>query len=237
MSKGWEIHIQSLLALLQSLEYIFVMEHDGYRNRPFSSLSDFIKDHKIILKEYPGDENVLLSEAMGHVKQIAKQEKRIEKKSSKKISPSHIGHIKDPLESVLSDESSINVTNLPEYMEGYVDGLNPLIMEKLRSGEYSVQKILDLHGCPVEEADTKFQHFIKEALQSGLYCVKIIHGRGLKSKRGPIIKERLKEWIIRAMHRKWIIAFSSTPMPDGGPGATYILLKKKPAKKNIHIIG
>jgi DNA-nicking Smr family endonuclease len=44
-------------------------------------------------------------------------------------------------------------------------------------------------------------------------------------------------WIIKAMHRKWIIAFSNALMNDGGPGATYILLKKNPLKKRIHIIG
>jgi DNA-nicking Smr family endonuclease len=79
--------------------------------------------------------------------------------------------------------------------------------------------------------------FIKGAVREGLRCVKIIHGRGLKSKNMPVLKEHLKTWIIKAMHRKWVIAFSNALMNDGGPGATYILLKKNPIKKRIHIIG
>ncbi|HBE44399.1 MAG TPA: hypothetical protein DDW17_02820 [Deltaproteobacteria bacterium] len=212
------------------------MENDNSINRLFLHLPDFIKNHNIILKEYHSDENALLSETIGKVTKIRKPLQRIHKKSVRKIHFFHAGNTNHQFKMVL-DEDNINTTNLPEYMEGYADGLHPLIMEKLRSGEYSVQKTLDLHGCPVDEADKKFQYFIKEALRAGLYCVKVIHGRGLKSKKGPVIKERLKEWIIRAMHRKWIIAFSSATMPDGGPGATYIILKKKPLKKNIHIMG
>jgi len=212
------------------------MDDENSFNRLFLHLPDFIKDHNIILKEYPDNEYALLIETIGHVTKIRKPSERVYKKSSRKTHSFQESNAADTLEMAL-DKNNINTTNLPEHIEGYVDGLHPLIMEKLRSGEYSVQKTLDLHGCPVEEADKEFQYFIKEALRSGLHCVKVIHGRGLKSKKGPVIKERLKDWIIRAMHRKWIIAFSSATMPDGGPGATYIILKKKPLKKNIHIMG
>jgi DNA-nicking Smr family endonuclease len=59
----------------------------------------------------------------------------------------------------------------------------------------------------------------------------------LKSKEKPVLKERLKSWILKAMNRKWIVAFSSCKMCDGGPGATYILLRKTPKKNRIHILG
>jgi len=110
-------------------------------------------------------------------------------------------------------------------------------MERLRRGEFSVQKILDLHGCSIDNANELFQAFIKDVVREGLKCVKIIHGRGLKSKSVPVLKEHLKAWIIKAMHRRWVLAFSNALMSDGGPGATYILLKKNPAKRHIHIIG
>ena len=122
-------------------------------------------------------------------------------------------------------------------MEGFVEGINPITMEKLRRGEFSVQKILDLHGYSIDDADELFQIFIKDTVREGLKCVKIIHGRGLKSKGAPVLKEHLKTWIIKAMHRKWVLAFSNAIMSDGGPGATYILLKKNPVKKQIHIMG
>jgi DNA-nicking Smr family endonuclease len=129
------------------------------------------------------------------------------------------------------------VINLPEYMEGYVDGTSPLVIEKLRNGEFSIQKVLDLHGLSAHDACDVFHAFLGEAVQSGFRCVRIIHGRGLKSRRGPVLKEKLKEWIVRAMHRKWVVAFASCRMADGGPGATTILLRAHAHKKKLHIIG
>jgi DNA-nicking Smr family endonuclease len=141
------------------------------------------------------------------------------------------------LEEAIRENHQLNVTNLPEFMEGFIEGINPITMEKLRMGEFSVQKTLDLHGHSVDDADELFRVFIRETVREGLKCVKIIHGRGLKSKGAPALKEHLKTWIIKAMHRKWVLAFSNALMNDGGPGATYILLKKNPAKNQIHIIG
>jgi DNA-nicking Smr family endonuclease len=110
-------------------------------------------------------------------------------------------------------------------------------MEKLRNGEFSVQKVLDLHGYTSEDAEALFEEFLKDSIRSTLRCIKVIHGRGLKSKAGPVLKEKLKEWIMRAMHRKWITGFSSALMKEGGPGATNILLKKQPTKKSFRIVG
>ncbi len=137
----------------------------------------------------------------------------------------------------MSEEYRVNVTNLPEYMEGCVEGTNPVTMEKLRAGEYSIQKVLDLHGLRTQEAYELFQSFIKEAVRSNSRCVKIIHGRGLKSKQEPVLKSRLKEWILRAMHRRWVLAFASSTMRGGGPGATNILLRQQPKKQKLNIIG
>lgn len=141
------------------------------------------------------------------------------------------------LENTLDESYRFNILNLPEYMEGYSEDINPLTMQKLRNGEFSVQKVLDLHGFGAEEAEILFEQFLKDAIRSNMRCIKVIHGRGLKSKAGPVLKEKLKEWIMRAMHRKWITAFSSAQMGEGGPGATNILLKKQPTKKGFRIVG
>lgn len=138
---------------------------------------------------------------------------------------------------LLAEESAFNVVNLPEYMEGYGEGTSPIVIEKLRSGAFSVQKALDLHGLTVRDAFDVFHTFLEETVQSGLRCVKVIHGRGLKSREGPVLKEKLKEWIVRAMHRKWVVAFASCRMAEGGPGATTILLRAYARKKRLHVIG
>ncbi len=226
------------------------MDDNNSINKPFSELSQFLKEHRITVKKdaspaparktaaAPVDDEHLLSEAMEGVQTIRRGDNRIRAKRPAPVAgPPRENEEEKLLQEVLTDYSTINVTNLPEYMEGYVEGINPLIMEKLRKGEFSVQQVIDLHGLSIEGARETFEYFLSSAVRKGLKCVKIIHGRGLKSKRTPIIKDYLKTWIIRAMHRKWVTAFSNATMADGGPGATYILLRSKPEKKRIHIIG
>jgi DNA-nicking Smr family endonuclease len=141
------------------------------------------------------------------------------------------------LEEAVRDKRKLNVTNMPEYMEGYAEGINPVTLDKLKNSVFSIQKTLDLHGLSLEDAQKTFEEFITDSIKNGFNCVKVVHGRGLKSRNVPVLKENLKSWIIRAINRKWVTAFSSARMCDGGPGATYILLNKNPVKKRIHILG
>ena len=224
------------------------MDENDSINRPFAGLPAFLKDKHIRLgKEppvrkstpMPDDDERLLNKAMEGVRIIRTSGNRVRAKSQPSIgsNPGKESEEDRLLQSILADGNLINVTNLPEYMEGYAEGVNPLVMEKLRNGEFSVQHVVDLHGLSIEGARETFEFFLSEAIRNNLKCIKVIHGRGLKSKREPIIKDYLKTWIVRAMHRKWITAFSNATMPDGGPGATYILLRNKPEKKKMKILG
>jgi DNA-nicking Smr family endonuclease len=216
-------------------------------NKPFADLPSFIKTHEIHIREFAEtitqanikDDSNLLTEAMEGVKTIDVKKKRIMKKrdvrhfrqSSQDDNPQKL------FEEAIQENHRLDVINMPEFMEGFIEGINPITMEKLRRGTFSIQKTLDLHCYSVDDADELFQAFIRDSVRDGLKCVKIIHGRGLKSKGVPVLKEQLKTWIIKAMHRKWVLAFSNALMSDGGPGATYILLKKNPVKRYIHIRG
>jgi DNA-nicking Smr family endonuclease len=92
------------------------------------------------------------------------------------------------------------------------------IVRKLHEGQYSVQDILDLHGVIVDEAEQELEKYIKESIRKGYRCIKIIHGRGLRSPKGPILKEAVISWLT-GRYRKNVIQC------DGGLGALYILLR------------
>jgi DNA-nicking Smr family endonuclease len=216
----------------------------------FQGLSGLVESRRICLagKEPPApqnpipekaepDESEAFLEAMEGVTRIHGKNMRVPEVAGNRGSVLCRKQAEPSMEEVLGNDSAFNVVNLPEFMEGYADDLSPLIMEKLRNGEFSVQKVLDLHGLSALNAAEAFRDFIREAVHSQMYCVRIIHGRGLKSKQGPVLKEKLKEWIVQAMHRRWIVAFSSSKMREGGPGATTILLRTRAHKKRLHIIG
>jgi DNA-nicking Smr family endonuclease len=217
----------------------------------FSDLSHFMKerslsgpDEKSTLttsclpppKREPTEEE-MFREAMSDVERLSQRERHVRVKRADVNEVIVHREQAVTMKDMLTEASRLNVVNLPEYMEGYVDDINPLIMEKLRNGDFSVQRTLDLHGLSVEGAHETFHEFLKDAVQSQICCVKVVHGRGLKSVKGPVLKEQLKGWIVRAMHRKWIVAFANAKMADGGPGATIILLRTRARKARLHITG
>jgi len=119
--------------------------------------------------------------------------------------------------------------HLPDTQE-YVEWMNPKygdeLTAKLHEGQMSVQAFIDLHGCTVPEAEEELGSFFQESFNKGLRCVKIIHGRGLRSTKGA----RLKEAVIKRLSghfRKDLIAYVTARQCDGGLGALYVLLKKK----------
>ena len=102
--------------------------------------------------------------------------------------------------------------------------VNPKAMRRLARGGVSVQAEVDLHGLTAAEAKKELKGFIERALLSGYTCVRIIHGKGLRSgHNGPVLKARVDQWL-----RRWepVLAFVSARQADGGTGAVYVLLKK-----------
>ncbi len=102
-------------------------------------------------------------------------------------------------------------------------GLRPHILRRLRRGHWTVQDEIDLHQMNVEAATRSIRIFLDQALTEHQRCVKIIHGKGLRSgPNGP----RLKSLTARILSRHpRVLAFSSARAVDGGTGAVYVLLK------------
>jgi DNA-nicking Smr family endonuclease len=118
----------------------------------------------------------------------------------------------------------------------YVEWVNPLfssapIATKLHEGYFAIQDALDLHGFTVDEAATHVDDFLRKSRLNGLRCIKIIHGRGLKSPQGPVLKDSLIGWL-SGRYRKNIIAFATARRCDGGLGALYLLLKEQRLRKS-----
>jgi DNA-nicking Smr family endonuclease len=131
------------------------------------------------------------------------------------------------LQDLVDGESPLSIHETDEAIEGSAEGLDPRILRKLRRGEFSVQDHLDLHGYNREEAKTRVESFLLDALAHGKRCLLIIHGRGHGSKDHiPVLKNALKSWFTRRALRKKILAFTTARACDGGAGAVYVLLRK-----------
>lgn len=132
----------------------------------------------------------------------------------------------EALAEIAAGAQPIHLPDTQEYVEWTNPGYHEHIIPKLHGGHFSVQAFLDLHGCTVPEAEEELETFFQESFRQGFRCVKIIHGRGLRSVRGP----RIKDAVIRRLSghfRKDIIAFVTARQCDGGLGALYVLLRKR----------
>jgi DNA-nicking Smr family endonuclease len=124
-----------------------------------------------------------------------------------------------------------NVADTPEYIEGTGYQVHPGVAKRLHRGDYSIQAFVDLHGLLSEEAKEVFERFLKWALITGKTGVLIVHGRGLSSPSEPVLKKKVVEWLTRGPWRKWVAAYCSARICDGGAGATYVLLRPRPVSK------
>jgi DNA-nicking Smr family endonuclease len=101
-------------------------------------------------------------------------------------------------------------------------GVQTTVLRKLRRGQYRVQAEIDLHGLTVAEAKQALRQFLANALDRQIRCVRIIHGKGLRSgHRGPVLKG-----VVSAVLRRVgaVVAYVSARQVDGGTGAVYVLL-------------
>ena len=114
----------------------------------------------------------------------------------------------------------------PEYIEAWVCVAGKRFLPNLRSGLYSIQGQIDLHGLNQTEARQEVEQFIVKMTRLRSCCVKIIHGRGMNSQQNrAILKEKLQKWLSTRRMSRYVVAYASAPLNDGGVGAVYVLLR------------
>jgi DNA-nicking Smr family endonuclease len=180
------------------------------------------------------DEERLFQEAMANVVPAPREDATIEmtKAIPAKVSDEDSeAEALARLENLIRDGEGFTVSDTSEYMEGIGYGVNPDVAKRLHQGDFSIQAHIDLHGLGVGPAQEAFERFLKEALLSGKRAVLVVHGRGLSSREEPVLKTKVKEWLTSGRWRKWVIAFTSARPCDGATGATYVLLRQRPATK------
>ena len=106
------------------------------------------------------------------------------------------------------------------------DGYAPKLLRRLKRGHFSISAELDLHHMNHDTARNSLLQFIDECLQHGDGCVRVVHGKGLRSKKGPVLK-RMTNRLLR--RHKAVVAFASCTPAQGGTGAVLILLRQRPA--------
>ena len=122
------------------------------------------------------------------------------------------------------------MTREGERVYGLAEGVDPRHLQRLRRGELTAERELDLHGLDARSAREDVSFELRDAFEAGERCVRIVHGRGVHSPGGPVLKQAVLEWLGQPPLAPLVLAFASAPPREGGAGALLVLLRRKRAR-------
>ncbi len=127
------------------------------------------------------------------------------------------------LREAISDEFDVTtLLDADDAMSFRRPGIGTDVTRKLRAGDWTIQRQIDLHGLRSDAAREALGAFIRSAHKQGLRCVRVVHGKGLGSPgRQPVLKTKAQRWLIQ---KKEVLAFVQAKPAEGGAGAMLVLL-------------
>ncbi|MBL0422202.1 Smr/MutS family protein [Ramlibacter sp. AW1] len=128
------------------------------------------------------------------------------------------------LREAISDEFDVStLLEVDDTLSFRRPGVGPDVTRKLRRGDWSIQREIDLHGLRREAAREALSGFIREAHRHGLRCVRVVHGKGLGSPgKAPVLKGKVHSWLVQ---KQEVMAFVQARPAEGGAGALVVLLR------------
>ena len=173
-------------------------------------------------------EKEIFSRAIGRVIVLAPQHRPGHKANVQRARPAPIAEqqLRDDqavMREALSDEFDVEtLLHTDETLSFRRPGIGYDVVRKLRRGNWSIQRQLDLHGFRREDAREALGAFIREAKKAGLRCVRVVHGKGLGSPgKAPVLKGRVQSWLVQ---KQEVLAFVQARPAQGGAGALVVLL-------------
>jgi DNA-nicking Smr family endonuclease len=126
-------------------------------------------------------------------------------------------------ESISDEFDASTLLEVDEALSFRRPGVGPDVARKLRRGDWSIQREIDLHGLRREAAREALSGFIREAHRLGLRCVRVVHGKGLGSPgKTPVLKGKVHSWLVQ---KNEVLAFVQARPAEGGAGALVVLLR------------
>jgi len=164
----------------------------------------------------------LFQDAVGKVRRLDHHAPPARPRPAPEPTQSRLDEARVPAELMRSliDPAEIEVGEELSYLKA---GLSPRLLRRLKRGHFSIADEIDLHQMTTDVARSAIKQFLNECQRHGKLCVRIIHGKGLRSRaQGPVLK-RLTDSMLR--HRSDVLAFASAPPAEGGTGAVIVLLR------------
>jgi DNA-nicking Smr family endonuclease len=114
-------------------------------------------------------------------------------------------------------------------VDGWASGFDRRRLPDLRSGRIAPDVEIDLHGMTRAAARAELVAALHDAIAAGQRCVLVVHGRGMRSDAGPVLRDALPAWLAEPPHGASVLAFAAGEPQRGG--ATYVLLRRDRARR------
>lgn len=131
-------------------------------------------------------------------------------------------HTNDLIRPQPSSVHSQAQTKINEDSSHRKNGVQNRILQKLKRGQFPIGDQLDLHHMNTQTGQRVLLEFIADAQRNAFKCVRIIHGKGLRSEYGPKLRIMTRQ-VLR--DHPQVLAFNACKPADGGSGAMDVLLK------------
>lgn len=129
-------------------------------------------------------------------------------------------------DSAAAETPAFAVETIGERVEGLAAGIDRAWLRRLRAGELVPDARVDLHGLSAGNAERALRRAVLTAAAAGRRCLLVVHGRGLRSADGAVLRPALPRWLGDPRTGPVVMAFASARPADGGAGATYVLLRR-----------
>ncbi len=107
--------------------------------------------------------------------------------------------------------------------------ISPQTLRRLKRAEFAIEDEIDLHALSERVAENVLRRFLAVARDASHHCVLIVHGKGLHSAQGPVLKGLVERMLNQ---RADVLAYASAPPAHGGTGAVLVLLStRKPGEQ------
>lgn len=186
-----------------------------------------LNQHRISMSQKPPKTNLskedyqLFLEAMADTRPLALMQNRHIQRPKQKPLPRKGKKIHQ--QELLDHADDIAELRTNEQLVFLRPGLHKQVLRKLRRGNYQIEDEIDLHGLTQQHAENLILEFIAHAVHDQLKCIRIIHGKGLRSNNSSPVLKTLCNHLLR--RHPAVIAFVSAKPADGGSGALCVLLK------------
>jgi DNA-nicking Smr family endonuclease len=170
-------------------------------------------------REPPASAEELLARALPGIEPLDREERE------RVIEPRRRPGRRRPAAAGAAPAPPFAVERYGEVVAALARGADPRWLDRLRGGRVAPDAELDLHGHTAASAAVALAAAVARAAADRRRCLRVVHGRGLRSPGGPVLKEEVIARLTAPPLAGRVVAFATAPPDRGGGGALLVLLR------------